>query len=240
MARGCAGRLEPDLDVYAVRLVPGPATGLLRNGYTIQFADGRRTYEQHFDVTTLDCFARRKFLELVEAEVATADEGYKFYLTALPADIAGSTPPSTLHATLRREPLVFESASLAEVRAASEPLAGASPPPDDKDSPPMPVFVAEEAWTEGRQQAYQGGEAESAALFSGRLFRDSQSPEVFVLWEACLEARDTVQDKYSVEFTGATWAHAQALARPPPPASRPASRNDRGFGASPSVAAQPG
>jgi len=206
-----AGRLEPDLDAYTVRLVPGPATGPLRNGYTIQFAGGRQEYEQHFGVTTLEHLARRKFLEVVDAELAIADDGYKFYLTVEPAGFDGSPTPSPLHATMRREPLVFESASLAEATAASQPLTGASPPPDDPESPPMPVFVAEEAWEEGRQQAYLGGEAESAALFSGRLFRDSQSPEVFVLWEACLEARDTVQDKYSVEFTGATWAHARRL-----------------------------
>jgi hypothetical protein len=116
-----------------------------------------------------------------------------------------------VHATTHSEPLLFEEAPLADFLAASSPLHGASESAEAHEDCPMPIFTTSEAWEEGRQHAFRGGDNESGALFSGRLFRDTASPEVFVCFEACLEARHAVEEKLSVTFTGATWANARDL-----------------------------
>jgi hypothetical protein len=65
--------------------------------------------------------------------------------------------------------------------------------------------MLEEDWQRGRDLARRGGEHESAAVFTGRLFRDTKSPEIFVVLDACLEAEHASEEKFSVTFSGDTW-----------------------------------
>ena len=182
-----------------------------------------------------------EILELVEARMATADEGYRFYLTVAPADVAGSASPGTMPATMRREPLGFESASLAEVMAASEPLPGASPPPPDEPG------LAPDAGLRGRG----GLDRRPAAGLSGwrgRVGGVIQRPAISRL--AVLRSVRPLGSLSGGAGHGAgqvlggvhrrNLGPCSAFARPAAPTSRPASRDDRGFGASPPVASQPG
>jgi hypothetical protein len=75
----------------------------------------------------------------------------------------------------------------------------------------MTVIFTAEAWHDGRRYARRGGDVESAAVWTGRLVRDTASGDVFMLVDACLEARHAAEDRYSVTFSGDTWGRVRAL-----------------------------
>jgi hypothetical protein len=99
---------------------------------------------------------------------------------------------------------VFEPGCLADYLARSELLAGAVEA--DQLAAQPPVFVPADVWEQGHTQARRGGERESAAMWTGRLFRDSQAQAVFVLVDACLEAEHASEEALAVTFSGQTWA----------------------------------
>ena len=201
-----AGALEPDLAAHELRVSPGRDAGRGRcAGIHIELRAGRRSYRRHFPVETFAAVARRKMLELVEQDAAAATDTFNYFLTAIPAE-HDELPQAALHSTPRGEPLTFETARLADYLLRSEPLVGVSEPPEPPSQPAMEVFVTEEVWEEGRGLSRRGGEHESAAVFSGRLLRDADSPEVFMVLDACLEAEQAVEEKLAVTFTGETWS----------------------------------
>jgi hypothetical protein len=206
-----AGELEPCLEAHTLRIIPGKDHGRGRlAGYSIELSHGKQRFRRHFNIESLAAVARRKMLELVAQETANLEDSYSYYLAAVPADgDAAADEPQRIK--VRSEPLVFEQAPLSDFLARSAPLFGKSAPPENSDDAPMPVFVNDEVWEEGRELARRGGENESAALISGRLLRDTDSPEVFVLLDACLEAEHAVEKKLSVTFTGETWARTREL-----------------------------
>src|SRR5262249_28143888 len=125
---------------------------------------------------------------------------YSFYLAAVPRDHYGETGQggSAKEFSVRRrtEPLVFEPRSLAECLKNSEPLVGPSTPLDeDAGGDLMHVFWNAEAWEEGHQLARRGGDNESAAVCVGGVFRDLDSPELFLVVEACFEAEHASEEK---------------------------------------------
>lgn len=207
------GELEPDLGRYQMQVLPGERTnGGLLNGYAIELASPAGTFQRRFNIRSLSNVAQRAVLELLKDQSVELGDNYNYYLTTLPADTTqtiesdGNSRFRVQHASLS-----IETAKLADFTAHSEPYNGVSELPDETDDPPMPIFVNREAWRESREQAFRGGENESAALFSGRLFRDTESSEVFLCLEACLEAAHAVEDKISVTFTGETWSRARQL-----------------------------
>jgi len=207
------GRLAPDLDSHAMRIIPGKDTGEgMLNGYYVELTFGDTSYRRRFTNKSMSSVANRKILELAKDEQSEAKIGdqFSYYLTTIPADEdqPGNVP---MRAQSCREPLVLQDASLKEHLAASEYLTGVSEPPHEPDDAPMPIFVTQDVWDESKEQAHRGGEQESAALFSGRLFRDTDSPEVFLRLDACLEAAHAHEEKLAVTFTGETWAHARNL-----------------------------
>jgi hypothetical protein len=208
------GRLSPDLDSHEMRVIPGKDTGDgMLEGYVIQLTDGGRSYRRAFTTRSMASAADRKILEILkakESEISSADQ-YSYYITTVPADADDQPPSMAMNVKSCREPLAFQHAPLADYMARSKPLQGVSEPPPELHAPPMPIFVTAEVWQESKAQAFRGGEKESAALFSGQLFRDTDSPEVFLRVDACLEAAHADEEKLAVTFTGETWAHAREL-----------------------------
>jgi hypothetical protein len=215
-----AGELSVDLRGIDMRIVAGETlkSGRL-SGYAIELTDADgRTSRRHYAAASLSRVANRAAQRLLDANVLRLADKYKYYLTAAGDANAGessATPPSadaaanTGRVASRTRPLILESADLAHYMAASAPLEGPSTPLlkglEDRE-PPMPIFVDDEVWEQAQQLARRGGESESAAVFTGRLMRDTASPEVFMRLDACLEAKYATEEKFSVFFTGETWA----------------------------------
>jgi hypothetical protein len=115
---------------------------------------------------------------------------------------------NNFRAQVRSAPVPLEKDALSKYMKASQPLNGrvgqekAAAPGDQTQ---MPVFVTSDAWQLAREAARRGGRQESAALWTGRLMRDTASPEVFMLLEACIEAEHAAETEYSILFSGETW-----------------------------------
>jgi hypothetical protein len=208
------GRLLPDLDAHEMRVIPGEDAGVgILDGYVIELTDGDRSYRRHFTNRSMANVANRKILEISsnkESEISLDDQ-YSYYITTVPADDDDQLDKPTKNFKSCREPLTFEHARLADYMANSKTLQGVSEHPAELKEPPMPIFVTEDVWQESKEHAHRGGEQESAALFSGRTFRDTESDELFLRIDACLEAAHAVEEKLAVTFTGETWAHAREL-----------------------------
>ncbi len=208
------GRLSPDLDSHEMRVIPGAEAGVgILDGYVIELTADGHSYRRAFTNRSMASVADRKILEIAankESELSLDDQ-YSYYITSVPADDDDPLDDMAMNVKSCREPLVFEQARLADYMAHSKTLLGVSQPPPKPKETPMPIFVSQEVWQESKAQALRGGELESAALFSGRLFRDTDSSEVFLRLEACLEAAHAVEEKLAVTFTGETWMHARNL-----------------------------
>ena len=83
------------------------------------------------------------------------------------------------------------------------------PKEGDQEDRGLCIFVPPDVWAETHQSARRGGEVESAALWTGRLIKDEESPEIFVVVDACLPAEHAEEKKYSVRFSGETWEHIE-------------------------------
>lgn len=208
------GQLLPDLDSHEMRVIPGENAGVgILDGYVIELTEGDRSFRRAFTNRSMASVANRKILEISsdkENEISLDDQ-YSYYITTVPADADDQPDEPTMNVKSCREPLTFEHARLADYMAKSKTLQGVSEHPAELKEPPMPIFVTDEVWQESKEHAHRGGEQESAALFSGRLFRDTESDEVFLRIDACLEAAHAVEAKLAVTFTGETWAHAREL-----------------------------
>jgi len=84
-------------------------------------------------------------------------------------------------------------------------VSASSPVPEGTTDPTVPVFFPNQLWQEAHELARRGGELESAALFTGRLARDTDSPEIFLLIDDCIVASYTSATSHSVLFSGDTW-----------------------------------
>jgi hypothetical protein len=215
-----AGLLGTDLAKVSMNIIPGETVTPDRVvGYTIELRDEGKSYRQRFGLTSLAPVARRAVARLVEQEALKDGDDYSFFLTTVRPD--GDAEPvegkssanghNGMKATRRQESLVLEPARLQDYVRNSELLTGCTEPTEAEVEPPMPIFVADDVWKEGHDLARRGGELESAAVWTGRLMRDTESPEVFMLLEACLEAEHAQEEKLAVTFSGETWARIREL-----------------------------
>ena len=206
-----SGKLEIGLDRYAMRIRTDKQDGAGRCvGYAVEIVGEGQSYQRRFPVQSMSDVAQRKVVELIGQKAMQLGETFHYHLRTIPFESARNddSPPQS-KATIPVP--CCESASLADFLAGSEPIVGVGDPPEPWQEAAAEIFVTEDVWQEGRQLAHRGGKNESAALFSGRLFRDTQSPELFIVWDACLEAEQAMEGEYSVTFTGETWARAREM-----------------------------
>jgi hypothetical protein len=224
-----AGVLGPDLSSLSLRVLPGENAGADRLlGYSIELGDNSRSFRRRFSIYSLAPVARRaarallKQQEQAKEPSATAEEEtdpfaengeFSYFLTAVPAEHEEppQEPGEGMRVTRRSEPLVFEPAALGEFLQKSELLTGSSAVEEKQAEESLPVFVSREVWDEGHELARAGGEKESAAVWTGRLLRDTQSPRIFVVLDACIKAEHAAEEKYKVTFSGDTWARVREL-----------------------------
>jgi len=222
-----AGQLPLEWQGLALRVVPGPRAGPCFRGFSLELSDPRHRYAHRFSIYSLRDTAQRAIARLLKQKVLEADDTVNYYLTALPqaggnGDPDGSGPgngkssggATAIKVKPRSQGLVLDEASLEKYLAASAPLtAGWATPPDPSDpqkSSAMTVLFERDAWELGYRFARRGKEVESAAVWTGRLLRDTASSEVFMLVEWAIEACDAAEDRYSVMFSGETWARVRA------------------------------
>lgn len=214
-----AGLLGPDVHALSMQVLPGESHGADKiEGYTVELRDGRHSYRRHFPLTSLASVARRAALHLIERKVFDKKTDYTFFLTTVrpEADAEPASPPTPADGSRFRHrlaPPAFEPAPLADFLGKSRLLPSVScPEPEaEKDDGAMPVFVTEDVWQQGRELARRGGENESAAVWTGRLLKDTDSPEIFLRLDACIEAEKATEEKLAVTFSGETWARVREV-----------------------------
>lgn len=70
----------------------------------------------------------------------------------------------------------------------------------------MPVFIPDRVISEAKALARSAGDIETGGVLIGRLFRDSDSTEIFSVITALIPAHHTIADRSSLTFTAETWA----------------------------------
>jgi len=208
-----AGVLGPDLSAQSLAVLAGENKGSDQlAGYFVELKDGDRTFRRHFTVSSLSHVAHRAAVELVKKESLKEKDTFTYYLSAVRPEQKAVAETNGVAAKVKHKPVlpVFEPAPLAEFVANSEPHYGCWTSEEEEENF-MPAFVSREVWQEGQEQARRGGEQESAAVWTGRLFRDTVSPELFLVLDACLEAEHAIEEKLAVTFSGDTWGRVREV-----------------------------
>ena len=211
-----SGVLPEDLAAINVEVLPGENLSAdWVNGLSIRLSDGKRVYIRKFPISILAAKALALKRKLIEKEVITKHDTCFYFLSALPAEEEQALPEAPeFRVKVRPNPVPLETASLAEYRETSKPMEG-NPKPDldcgTDSAEPMPVFITPDAWEQAHDLARRGGDKESGGILTGRLMRDADSTEVFMVVEACLEAEKAAEKEYTVSFSGETWSRIHGL-----------------------------
>ena len=212
-----AGRLPPDLGRLSMKLTSGPRQEAdLVDDFILELSDEGHSFEHHFSVDSLSQTAERALERLLNKKETTLNEDSKisYFLVARHIEQDRATDqPAQVRARIRREPLMLEEAPLEQYLRNSEPLAAAqaAAPTGPGSTLQMPVFFKADSWAKGHQFARRGNDLESAGIWTGRLMRDTKSPEVFMVVDACIDAKYADEEKYSVTFSGATWSRVRQV-----------------------------
>ncbi|MDY0167772.1 MAG: hypothetical protein RBS80_14585 [Thermoguttaceae bacterium] len=220
--------LGPDLGVHRMTFAPGEPEGSRLRNFAVQLDDGCRSYRRTFSVYSLSSVAQRARLRLTTEKVLRPDDEVLYYLpasvpgradwdSALDGPIGGAAADG-VQAHSCSPPLAIQEASLSSFLAASEPLvdgwAGPAFTAEQERRLYIPAFVFDDVWAQGLRCARHGDDLESAGMWAGRLLRDSQSGELFLVVDGCIGARhEAVEERYSVELSGETWSAVRGVLR---------------------------
>lgn len=206
------GALPANLGELITRFHPGENRAADQlSTFIVELDNAARSYRKSFPASSLAGVARRGALRLVKETSLQEGDTFAYYLTALRNGDGESQHQEPLNQGAARSARhrfvapVFESRPLAPLLRNSEALYGNWASADEDDRFP-PVFVASEVWNSGQGEARRGGEKESAGVWTGRLFRDTASPEIFMIVDACLQAEHATEEKFKVQFSGETWS----------------------------------
>jgi hypothetical protein len=225
------GRLPVNRQALSMELLPGRALSKTRlDGFQLLLSDGNRFHFRHFPYTCVNETLRRAEKRLLQQKVLKAKDPYFYFLTLIPADedssedcgneadaaapeagAAYTQPQPAMEVRTRSKPVPMGRAPLAQYMEDSEPLSDGAADLGEDLVNPMPVFVTGDAWREGHELSRRGGRKESAGVLVGRLMRDVDSPEVFMLIETCIEAEHAAEEDYSVTFSGETWSRVREV-----------------------------
>jgi len=205
-----AGVLPSDFTAVSTQLLAGDTGGKDRlKNFRLELSHGSAVYRRQFPIAALARVARRAEANLRAQQILTDGMEASYFVTTRPAqsmDACNDVPC----AKVRSEPLVLEEAPLDDFLGHSEVLRGPAlrskdPDPSAPTEGDLHVFIPEDVWDTGHELARRGDEKESAGVWTGRLMRDTRSPEVFLHIDECLIADHAAEEKYSVEFSGDTW-----------------------------------
>ncbi len=224
-----AGLLPEELSSLAMTIHAGEISeGQILNGFELELSSSSCSFRKPFTVNALESLIRSEVAQLIRGEALSVNDNYRYFLTPTTRGFApdavrvesdgplitptinrtAGSPTLPLHVKSRGERLTLARMPLQAFMLRSEPLFRQGKPPESEDEGAeswLPVFVSARVWEEGRQLARRGGEKESAAVWTGRLCRDSHSSELFLVLDACLEAEHAAEEKFSVTFSDETW-----------------------------------
>jgi hypothetical protein len=205
------GKVGVDPDTIQFCFRGGPKVEPDRvDGLMVEISENGRSHQQRFSVESMHSVAVRAVAPLLKEGVLSDDDLFNYYITCLPDDQLPEPPPKeTCEVRQRREPLVVESAPLQLYVEASELLEPALIESDKPTDEPLQVFVDEDLWDHMLRVARAGGENESAGIITGRVMRDTKTPELFIRFDACVAAKHAKEEKYAVTMSGDDWADAR-------------------------------
>ena len=204
-----SGNVGTNLGNLQFQIRGGPNLNADRlDGVRVEVSDNGQSYSQHFTKQSLSAAAVRAAVPLFKSGILKNDDEFEYHIVVLPRPTLENArqPAVGPHIRERHEPVVVEEMSLQHLLENSEPLEGALAEQDPPKKPSFPIFVAPDVWVQSRHIARRGGENESAGIVTGRVVRDTESPEIAVLLAACIEAKHATEEKYAVTMTGDDWA----------------------------------
>ena len=219
-----AGHLGWNRHELTVTVQPGHSSedqgGRLLN-FDLELRQGERMFLQEFPMFSLASVAERAKNRL-QSQGALDGQPCQFVLRALETEAvqpgsSGRKPGShnstrvVVNRCAQTAAPICETASLSRHLDNSDLFQSPSlePKDGDEDERGPYIFVPSDVWAETHLSARRGGELESAGLWTGRLIRDGESPEIFLVVDACLPAEHAVEERYSVRFSGDTWGHIE-------------------------------
>ncbi len=203
-----------------VQPVKGSDRGARLPDFGLELQQGERRYVQRFSMLSLAFVAERAKNRLKSQGALEEGQECRFALRAIETDsVEAGSCGRALGSRKTKRPVVTrcektaetvcETASLSQHLDSSDLLQSPSLEPTEGDEVAPYIFVPPDVWAETHLSARRGGEVESAALWTGRLLKDEESPEIFLIVDACLPAEHADEEKYSVRFSGDTWAHIE-------------------------------
>jgi hypothetical protein len=196
---------------------------MILDGLLLELASGSRKVQCLFGVQCFDMTLERALREPLESGRLSSDAKIHYWLSCETAGWAGlpqaddrdSPDAMGMQVRIRAPAWQPEPAVLDEYLSRSRlELDGWAARPSRRAEDGKlhaPLFVRREAWAEGRRFAFRRENLESAAVFSGRLMQDRQTPEIFVVVDACIEATHAEEKSYSVLLTGDSWSQVQRV-----------------------------
>jgi hypothetical protein len=166
--------------------------------------------------TYLGADVERRTSRLVSEGKLFGGQRFLYQLSAFKKEAARASRPATHARGFRVEDvpqrLPLTTASLAAHIDNSAPQESPLDPILDRlaAGADMPVFIPERVISEAKTLARGAGDIETGGVLIGRLFRDSDSTEIFSVITALIPARHTVADHSSLTFTAETWAAVRA------------------------------
>ncbi len=152
-------------------------------------------------LTYLRGIVQRAQAALVAQDVLAAGAGFRWVVSAFPADAAPAAPADGFAIEEIEHPLPLDEASLAACLADVEAV---------EPSAAMPVFIPQRVLDEAMTVARATPDVEAGGVLVGRLHRDTDSPELFVEITAQVPALHTRATSATLTFTSDTWAAVDA------------------------------
>jgi hypothetical protein len=218
MRAGALGLQDPVS--FSMEVKPGTRENSHLAGFNLELGTGQQRFGRRFGAHCLASVARRRVAELIRQRAIESETPFKYYLNSVPSgdgngaasdQPADAPTPVTGRVIKSTDSIAFETAPLADYLRRSEVMPRDTAPSEDEPEPPMPAFIEDELWEQGLQLARRGGNNESAAVWTGRVMRDTASPELFLVIDACIEAKHAEESELSVTFSGETWSRVREV-----------------------------
>ena len=195
-------------------------------GIILELSNNGQRVRRLFHTQCFDLTLQRALERPLARGALSAEQQVHYWLATAPAETVAlpvgetgefASAPAGMQVRVRPPAWRPEPARLAQYIEGSDlPASGARPAEEEVEtesgrSPHVPVFFGREAWDEGRRFAFRRRNVESAAIFTGRLMQDIDSPEVFVVVNACIAAPHAEEERYSVLLTNESWSQVHSV-----------------------------
>lgn len=207
------GMPDVPLEAVSLKVTPrSPPAALARcEGFVVE-ASGphNQSFEREYSMDLFADTATSLAQELIIQGRLGASEPYYWYITGQGARHEPQQPALSFSIAATSEPLTYVRHRLDELVRGAETVGTH----DERD---MKVFYLrkslQRAETFARQGAQQHPAVETGAVVVGTLVSCPDTGELFAVVTDALELTDAVEKRFSLAYTGQTWARARAILR---------------------------